>query len=69
MIIHLHQRKIVYRDLKPENIMVDVEGTPKLIDFGISKIIEGRTYTVIGTPNYMAPEVILGEGYTTYSDY
>ena len=35
--------------------MVDDEGYPKLIDFGTAKIIEGRTYTVVGTPHYMAP--------------
>jgi cGMP-dependent protein kinase len=61
---YLHERDIVYRDLKPENVMIEEDGYPKLIDFGISKILSGRTYTVVGTPHYMAPEVILGKGYT-----
>jgi cGMP-dependent protein kinase 1 len=66
---HLHERDIVYRDLKPENVMVDDEGYLKLIDFGTAKVVQGRTYTMIGTPHYMAPEVILGKGYTTSADY
>ena len=60
---HLHERKIVYRDLKPENVMVDEMGYPKLIDFGTAKLLEGRTFTIVGTPHYMAPEVVLGKGY------
>ena len=60
---HLHDRNIIYRDLKPENIMVDADGFPKLIDFGTAKIVERRTYTIVGTPHYMAPEIILGRGY------
>ncbi|OMJ96378.1 hypothetical protein SteCoe_134 [Stentor coeruleus] len=66
---HLHERDIVYRDLKPENVMIDEEGYPKLIDFGTARIVEGRTYTMIGTPHYMAPEVILGKGYGVSADY
>lgn len=66
---HLHERDIVYRDLKPENVMIDDEGYPKLIDFGTAKIVQGRTYTMIGTPHYMAPEVILGKGYGISADY
>jgi cGMP-dependent protein kinase len=57
---YLHERDIAHRDLKPENVMIDEDGYPKLIDFGTSKIIQGRTYSIIGTPTYMAPEMIKG---------
>ena len=40
-----------------------------LIDFGTAKFVNGRTYTIIGTPHYMAPEVILGKGYGMSSDF
>jgi cGMP-dependent protein kinase len=49
--------------------MIDSDGYPKLVDFGISRIIKGRTYTIIGTPHYMAPEVITGKGYGIQADY
>lgn len=65
---HMHERKIIYRDLKPENVMIDSEGYPKLIDFGTSKIIHNRTFTMVGTPHYMAPEIIKGSGYTLSAD-
>lgn len=67
----LSDRSIVYRDLKPENVMLDAQGYLKLIDFGIAKKLEegkSRTYTMIGTPHYMAPEVMRGHGYGTEVD-
>ena len=66
---YLHSHNIIYRDIKPENIMVLANGYIKLIDFGTVKMIDGRTATVIGTPHYTAPEVILGEGYSFSVDY
>jgi cGMP-dependent protein kinase 1 len=66
---HLHERTIIYRDLKPENMVVDTDGYPKLIDFGTAKFVNGRTYTIVGTPHYMAPEVITSHGYGLNADY
>jgi len=66
---YLHERDIVYRDLKPENVIIDEAGYPKLIDFGLAKRIEGRTYSEVGTPHYVAPEVVQGLGYGCAVDY
>ena len=51
---------MVYRDLKPENVLVDAYGHTKITDFGFAKYCETRTYTLCGTPEYLAPEVVLG---------
>jgi len=67
----LSDRNIVYRDLKPENVMLDRQGYIKLIDFGIAKKLEksnSRTFTIVGTPHYMAPEILKGYGYGTEVD-
>ena len=49
--------------------MITPNGYPKLIDFGSAKIVTDRTYTILGTPHYMAPEIILGRGYGVQADY
>jgi len=60
---YCHGKNIVYRDLKPENILINVDGYMKLTDFGFAKVIEHRTYTLCGTPEYIAPEVLLNKGH------
>ena len=63
MFEYLHSLNIIYRDLKPENILIDKEGYLKLTDFGFAKYCETRTYTLCGTPEYLAPEVLLNKGH------
>uniref|UniRef100_A0A915C3B6 cGMP-dependent protein kinase n=1 Tax=Parascaris univalens TaxID=6257 RepID=A0A915C3B6_PARUN len=68
---YLHQRHIAYRDLKPENCLLDERGYLKLIDLGFAKKLEkGRkTWTFCGTPEYVAPEIILNKGHDIAVDY
>ena len=65
----LHSKNIIYRDLRPENFLFDQKGFLKMIDFGFAKICEGKTYTVVGVPEYLAPEIILNEGYGKEVDW
>jgi len=60
---YLHEHNVIYRDLKPENILLDSSGYAKLVDFGFAKKLTGKTYTLCGTPEYLAPEIILGVGH------
>jgi len=55
---HLHEQSIAHRDLKPENVLLSCDGVAKLCDFGFARFIVKRSYTVCGTPPYMAPEMI-----------
>ena len=64
-LIKMHESKIIYRNLKPENIIIENKGNLKMTDFSKSKIItfEGdKGLSLVGAPEYMAPEVILGTG-------
>ncbi|EED20578.1 serine/threonine protein kinase (YPK1), putative [Talaromyces stipitatus ATCC 10500] len=68
----LHGFKVIYRDLKPENILLDYTGHIALCDFGLCKLDmkdEDRTNTFCGTPEYLAPELLLGNGYTKSVDF
>ncbi|VEN45768.1 unnamed protein product [Callosobruchus maculatus] len=65
----LHFCDILYRDLKPENILIDSKGYLKIADLGFCKIVKGRTWTLCGTPEYIAPEIILSKGYGKAVDY
>lgn len=66
----IHDKKIAYRDLKPENLVMDSNGYLKIVDFGLAKKIDsGKTWTLCGTPDYLAPEVILNEGHDWAVDY
>lgn len=66
---YLHGKDIAYRDLKPENCLIDKHGYPKVVDFGFAKVIQGKTFTLCGTPEYLAPELVLGRGHNRAVDY
>ena len=66
---YLHSKNIIYRNLKPENILINKNGYIKISDFELAKTIEDRTYTMCGTPGYMAPEIILNKGYGLSADW
>ena len=69
---YMHKNNFIYRDLKPENILIDKFGHIKLTDFGLSKLLdeeEQKTYTLCGTPEYLAPEIIFEKGYDKTCDW
>jgi len=68
---HLHSLSIIYRDLKPENILLDDQGHVCLTDFGLSKDVDpsDKAHTFCGTPEYLAPEIVTGQGHDKAVDW
>ena len=68
---HLHEKKIIYRDLKPENILMDEDGYVCLTDFGLAKILDtnAQAYSFCGTPDYLAPEILMESGHSFPVDW
>ena len=69
--IYLHSKSIVYRDLKPENVLINKDGHLKLVDFGFVKTLKSgqKTYTMCGTPEYLAPEIVMQVGHSFAVDW
>ncbi|MCJ1355350.1 MAG: camp-dependent protein kinase catalytic subunit [Icmadophila ericetorum] len=66
---YLHSMHIIYRDLKPENLLLDRHGHLKITDFGFAKEVPDITWTLCGTPDYLAPEVVASKGYNKSVDW
>lgn len=64
---HAHEAGIIHRDIKPENIMIDHQGRPRLMDFGLARLLDAHTMTatgsLMGSPAHMAPEIVEGHPY------
>jgi non-specific serine/threonine protein kinase/serine/threonine-protein kinase len=71
---YAHQRLVIHRDLKPSNILVTAQGEPKLLDFGIAKLVDPETASsattefLLATPLYASPELVNGQAVTTVTD-
>ncbi|KAF9131903.1 cAMP-dependent protein kinase catalytic subunit [Mortierella sp. GBA39] len=67
---YLHSHAVIYRDLKPENLLLDSMGHIKITDFGFAKHVpQNMTWTLCGTPDYLAPEIIQSKGYGKAVDW
>ena len=72
---YLHEHRIIHRDLKPENILIDANYYPRICDFGLSRCFPNSNFqnqlsltTCIGSPMYMAPELLEGKSYNSSVD-
>jgi CRP-like cAMP-binding protein len=68
-VAYMHRKNVLFRDLKPENVLIDEDGYPNIIDFGFAKITTEKTFTLCGTPHYMAPEIVLVSGHSVGADH
>ena len=66
---YLHSLNIIYRDLKPENILLDRDGHIIITDFGFSKKVVEQTWSLCGTPEYLAPEILQAKGHNKAVDW
>ena len=66
---YLQKKKIAHRDIKPQNLMIDSNGYLKMIDFGTAKLLTNYTNTIVGTPHFIAPEILQGKGYSLSCDF
>ena len=70
-ISHMHDERVMHRDLKPANIFLTLNGTVKVGDLGLGRALSEDTmeaHSKVGTPLYMSPEVLRGDGYDWKSD-
>jgi len=67
--VFMHSLNVIYRDLKPENLVLNEHGYLKITDFGFAKEVTDKTFTLCGTPDYLAPEIVTGRGHNRAVDW